>query len=142
MIANVATAITTKFNSTPDGDALRSALTGGLFFMEAKWTDDVPVYPYAVFTWNGTNIDEIAGDRTNGVEIAAMTFSLYSNKDDGAVEIFSLEQLFIELYDWTELTYPAGEYTHLVMQRTSETNHGKIDNIRTIDLDYDVWYQH
>lgn len=139
MISNVATAIMTKYNETPAGDALRALMTGGLWFMEAP--DNVS-FPYGVFTWNGSNIDEIAGDRTNAIEIANITVSLFDKNDDGAVRIFNIVQQFIELYDWATLTYPAGEYTNLEMQRTSATNRGKIDNIWNVDLDYDVWYQH
>jgi hypothetical protein len=129
----------TKYNETPAGDALRALMTGGLWFMEAP--DNVS-FPYGVFTWNGSNIDEIAGDRTNAIEIANITVSLFDKNDDGAVRIFNIVQQFIELYDWATLTYPAGEYTNLEMQRTSATNRGKIDNIWNVDLDYDVWYQH
>jgi len=139
MISNVATAIMTKYNETPAGDSLRAALTGGFWFAEAP--DDVS-FPYAVFNWNGSNIDEIAGDRTSAIESASMTFSIYSRADDGAVAIFNITQLFIELYDWSVFTYPAGEYEHLAVQRTSATNRGKLDNIWSVDLDYDIQYQH
>lgn len=139
MITDIAQAIMTKFNETPKGDALRAALTGGLWFSEAK--DDVS-FPYAVFTFNGSNIDEIAGNRTNGIEIVSVTVSIYSKNDDGGAEAFDIEQKFITLFDWSTLTYPVGEYDHLAIQRTSMTNQGKIDNIWTIDLDYDVWLEH
>jgi len=139
MISNIATAIMTKFNETPGGTALRAILTGGLWFSEAK--DDV-TFPYGVFTWNGSNIDEIAGDRTNGIEIASITVSLFSNAGDGGTEVFNAVQAFIALFDWSTLTFPAGSYSELEMQRTSASNRGKLDNIWQIDLDYDLWYQH
>ena len=139
MISNVATAIMTRFNENPAGNALRAALTGGLWFTEAKKSVS---FPYGVFTWDGSNIEEITGDRTNGIEIASVTVSLYSKNDDGGVEIFAIVQKFIDLYDWATLTYPAGQYTELAIQRTSIINRGKIDNVWTIDLSYNVWYQH
>lgn len=139
MITNVAQAIMTKYNETPAGDTLRAALTGGLWFTEAK--DDV-AFPYGVFSWDGSTIDEIAGDRTSAIETASITFSLFSKGDDGALPLFAIVQDFIELYDWTTLTYPAGEYTHYEIQRTSAVNRGKIDNVWTIDLSYDVMFNH
>jgi hypothetical protein len=139
MISNIATAIMSKFNEVTAGAALRTILTGGLWFMEAK---DEVTFPYGVFAWNGSNIDEIAGDRTNGIETASITVSLFSKNDDGGVEAFSALQAFISLYDWSDLTFPSGEYTKLAMQRTSASNRGKIDNIWQLDLDYNLWYQH
>ena len=139
MISNVATAIMTKYNENPAGNTLRAAMTGGLWFMEAP---DGVSFPYAVFTWNGSNIDEIAGDRTSGIETANMTVSLFDSNDDGATRLFAIVQDFIELFDWSTLTYPAGEYSTLAIQRTSATNRGKIDNIWQVDLDYDVLYEH
>jgi len=142
MISSVAQAIINKYEETPAGDALRAALTGELWFTEADWDDGKEVYPYAVFTWEGSTVDEIAGNRSNAVEIANMTFSIFSKNDDGGTEIFDLVSKFIELYDWATLTYPAGDYTHNEIQRTSTSNRGKIDNIWQIDLDYDVWFNH
>ena len=139
MITNIAQAIMTKFNSTPDGDALRAVLTGGLWFTEAK--DDVS-YPYGVFTWDGSTIDEQAGDRKSAIEQASISVALFTKDDDGGVALFDIVQKFIELFDWTVLTYPAGEYTHVACQRTSAVNRGKIDNVWEIDLDYEIWYEH
>ncbi len=139
MISNLATAIMTKFNETPAGDTLRAQLTGGLYFMEAS--DDV-AYPYGVFTWDGSNVDEIAGDRTSAIEHASITVSLFTKQDDGATLLFSMVQNWIELYDWSELTYPAGEYTHFEIQRTSAVNRGKRDNVWQVDLAYDVMFNH
>jgi hypothetical protein len=139
MITDVAQAIGTKFNETPGSDALRTALSGGLFFMEAP--DDVS-FPYGVFTWDGSTVNETAGGRRNATEIASISFNLYSKNDDGELELFDIVQKFITVYDWTTLTYPAGEYTHEACERTSATNLGKTDNVWRIDLDYDIWYQH
>jgi hypothetical protein len=139
MINEVAQAILTKFNETPAGDTLRAALTGGLFFMEAGRTVS---FPYGVFTWDGSSIEETAGDRTNGIETASITVKLYTKSDDGSALLFTIEQLFIELYDWATLTYPGSEYKHLAIQRTGEINRGKIDNVWEIDLFYDVMFEH
>jgi hypothetical protein len=103
MITNLAQAIMTKFNETPGSDDLRAAMTGGLWFTEAK---DPVVFPYGVFTWNGSSINEQAGDRTSAIEIASITVSLFSKGDDGGVALFDIVQKFIEVYDWTTLTYP------------------------------------
>ena len=139
MITNVAQAIMNKYNETPAGDALRAVLTGGLWFTEAK---DPVTFPYGVFTWNGSNIEEQAGTRENAYEIADITFSLYSKNDDGGLELFDIVEKFMVLYDWATLTYPDTDYKHLACERTSATNRGKIDNVWVIDLDYSIWYEH
>ena len=129
----------TRYNETPAGDDLRAALTGGLFFTQAPPNVS---FPYGVFTWDGSNIDEIAGTRLNAIETASMTFSIYSENDDGGTEIFDIIEKFIEHFDWSTLTYPAGEYSHLAMHRISVTNRGKIERIWTIDLIYNVLFEH
>ena len=139
MITDIAQAIMTKFNETPGSDVLRLALSGGLYFTEAA--DDVS-FPYAVFTWDGSTVNELAGGRQQATEIASITVSINSKDDDGGLEIFDIVQKFITVFDWTTLTYPVGEYTHLACERTSATNRGKIDNVWVIDLDYDIWFQH
>jgi hypothetical protein len=139
MITDVAQAIMTKFNETPGSDDLRTALSGGLFFTEAA--DDV-AFPYAVFTWDSSTVNELAGGRLQATEIASLTFNIFTKSDDGGIAIFDIIQKFITVYDWTTLTYPAGEYTHVACERTSATNFGKIDNVWRIDLDYDIWYSH
>lgn len=139
MITDIAQAIMTKFNETPGSDALRLALPGGLWFTEAK--DNVS-YPYAVFTWESSVINELAGGRRQATEIASLTVSVFTKSDDGGVQIFDIIQKFITVFDWTELTFPAGEYTKLACERTSATNMGKIDNVWRIDIDYDIWFHH
>ncbi len=121
------------------GDTLRAALTGGLFFMEA---DDATVAPYGVFSWDGGNLEETAGTRRDAIETASMTFALFSDKDDGELELFDIVEKFMEVFDWCKLDYPAGIYTHLAMQRTSAINRGKLDNVWEIDLAYNVMFNH
>ena len=139
MITDVAQAIMTKFNETPGSDALRAALSGGLYFTEAA--DDVS-YPYGVFMWGSSTVNELAGGRRQATEIASLTFSIYTKNDDGGIAIFDILQKFITVFDWTTLTFPAGEYTKLACERTSATNFNKIDNVWRIDIDYDIWFHH
>ncbi len=145
MITDVAQAIMTKYNETPAGDALRAAMAGGLWFTEA---DPKVSFPYGVFTWDGSNIDEQAGgsqtsQQQSRIETASITVSIFSKNDDGGTEIFDIISKFIALFDWATLTYPGGSsYTHLALTRNSITNRGKIDNVWTIDLQYDVMYEH
>ena len=140
MILDVSSAIGARFDETPVGDILRAAMTGGLHFTEAP--DDVS-FPYGVFTFDGSNIDEIAGDRRSAIETASITISIFSNNDDGGLQLFDIIQKWIALFDWANLTYPDGsEYSHFAMKRNSLTNRGKIDNIWIIDLQYDVMYNH
>lgn len=140
MITDVAQAIMTKYNETPAGDALRAALTGGLWFTQAK---DPVAFPYGVFTWDGSLVDEIAGTRLDGLETADITVSLFSNADDGGTSMFDIIQKFIALFDWTTLTYPGGsELSHIKMQRMSIANRGIVDKILQYDLNYEVQYNH
>lgn len=140
MISDVATAIMTKFNETPAGDALRAVLTGGLWRTEA---DPKVTYPYAVFKWDSSDVDEIAGTRLNAIEHAIYTFSIFSKNDDGALQIDDIGEKFITLYDWTELTYPVTNgYKHFAVQRLSSNNRGKLDNVWMYDLQYDIQFQH
>jgi len=145
MITDLAQAINTKFAETPAGDALRLVLSGGLWFTEAK--DDV-AFPYGVFTWDGSTIDEMAGStqaarQQSRIETAQLTFSLYSKNDDGGLELFDIITKFIALFDWADLAYPAGStYTPISMERESIVNRGKIDNVWTFDLAYSVMYEH
>jgi len=142
MITDVAQAFMARYNESPVGDQLRAVLLS-LWFTQAAWTDDGEVYPYAVFTFDGSNVDEIAGDRRSAIETASITVSIYSENDDGGEEIFDIVQKFIELYDWQTLTYPAGsEYSHFKCQRMSLINRGKVDNVWTIDLIYEVGFNH
>lgn len=140
MILDVAQAIMNKFNETPGGDALRLALSGGLFFTEAP---DNVAFPYGVFTWDDSFIDEQAGGFTSALEIASISVELYSKNDDGGLEVFDIEEKFIRLFDWSILTYPVSPgYVHVSIRRMSEINRGKIDNVWTINLNYEVQYEH
>jgi len=140
MITDVAQAIMTKFNETPAGDALRAVMAGGLWFAEAK---DTVVYPYGVFSWDSSLVDEQAGGFESAVETANISVELHSSNDDGGLEVFDMEEKFIRLFDWSTLTYPASPgYTHVSIRRMSEINRGKVDNVWTIELNYEVQYEH
>jgi hypothetical protein len=140
MITDIAQAIMTKFNETPAGDALRLVMTGGLWFTEAK--DNVS-FPYGVFTFDGSNVDEIAGPTRTGIETASVTVSLYSKNDDGGLQIFDIEEKWLDLFDSSVLTYPVGsKYSHVQITRMSTINRGKIDNVWTFALLYDVMYSY
>jgi hypothetical protein len=136
MITDVAQAIMTKYNETPAGDALRAVLR----FTQAK---DAVEFPYGVFKWRGSTIDEIAGTRRNGIETATITVHLYSNADDGELGLFDITTKFYKLFDWTELTYPGGsELEHVSFSRISIVNHDRVDKIWEIELDYECEYSH
>ncbi|RKY10354.1 MAG: hypothetical protein DRP56_01205 [Planctomycetota bacterium] len=104
MITDLAQAIMTRFNETPAGDALRAVLTGGLWFTQAKPDQ---AFPYAVFRWDGSNIDEICGGQNQRLETATITVEVFSNNDDGGTEVFDAVEKFMDHFDWCELTYPS-----------------------------------
>ena len=138
MITAIATAILDKFNSA-SGARLRSLLSGGLWFSEAPASY---VYPYAVYTWDGSSVDEICGDRFNRLETANITIEIYSDNNDGGVEVFDLSEKAMALFDWCTLTYPAGQYKHISFSRQSIVNRGKLDNVWMIEIEYEALYAH
>ena len=140
MINDIGQAFLTKFNETPAGDALRAVLTGGLYFTQAK--DNVS-FPYGVYTFDGSVIDEIAGTSANALETATITVGIFHNADDGGTAIFNIIEEFIALYDWTVLTYPAlSPYEHIKCSRMSIANRGIVDKIWLMEIDYEVQYSH
>lgn len=143
MIDDLATAIMTRYNVTPAGDTLRAALTGGLWFSQAK--PDVS-FPYAVFTWDGSNIDEICGGTTQStmqskrIEMASVSVSIFSKNDDGGAEVFGIADKFMTHFDWCTLSISG--FSHLAFTRNSIVNHGKVDNIWEIEINYEAMYSH
>lgn len=140
MITDVAQAIMTKFNETPGGDALRTALTGGLWFTQAKPN---VAFPYGVFTWDGSSVEELCGGRSNAIETAVVSVEIFSKNDDGGAEIFDIVEKFMLLFDWSTLSFPGGSsYSQIAMRRMSIVNRGKLDSIWIMELTYDVIYSH
>ncbi len=139
MIKEISTAIMSRFNDDPAGLQLRTDLTGGLWFSEAP-TDTVE--PYAVFTWDGSTVDELMGGRYSRLETASITVTIYSKNDDGGAEVFELAETFMQLYDWCTLTYPAGNYEHISFRRLSIVNRGKSDSIWVVEIDYEAMFEH
>ena len=138
MIDAIATAIMDRYNSKA-GNAVSTALTGGLWFSEVPADNS---YPYAVFTWNGSTIEELAGGRQDGLETAQITVEIYSKNDDGGAEVFGLSQKFMECFDWCILDYPASGYEHISFSRQSIVNRGKLDNVWMIELEYEALFEH
>ena len=58
-----------------------------------------------------------------------------------AREIFDIIEKWMDLFDSSDLTYPGGSrYSHVQITRKSIVNRGKIDNVWTFNLIYDVMY--
>ena len=146
-ITDLSAAITTQYNSTA-GDGLRAVNTGGFWFMEASDLITAKENPYGVFTWDGSDVDEQAGGtqlskQRSRIETASMTFSFFSKNDDGGTEIFDIIEKAMELFDWANLVFPEGStLTPLILRRNSLVNRGKIDKIWTIDMNYDLMFEH
>jgi hypothetical protein len=121
------------------GDIIRAVLTGGLFFTEAAKGVS---FPYGVFTWDSSEVDQFAGDNRSAIEDAAITVSFYTKNDDGALSMFDIIQKWITLIDSAFLVYPPSQYTHLQITRNGIVSRGKIDNVWAYDLQYSVMYEH
>jgi len=138
MIRELSTSIIDKFND-PDGLILRTALTGGLWFMEAPESTS---YPYGVYTWDGSNVEEICGGQDQRIETASISVSLFSKNDDGGAEVFDISEKFMKLFDWCTLVFPAGKYEHIAFSRQSIIQRGKSDGVWVIDINYEAQYEH
>ena len=139
MIDSVAKAIMTRYNETPAGDALRVLCTGGLWFSQAP---DVTVKPYAVFQWQGSSTEEQMGGQSNRIESAQCSVMVFSDADDGGLEVFAIADAFMTLFDWCTLSYAGSSYSHLACKRLSVVNLGKRDNIWSVNLNYEIMYSH
>jgi len=100
-------------------------------------------FPYGVFTWDGSTIDEICGGASDRIETAQITVYLYSKNDDGATQLCTICTAFTALFDWCALSFPSGStYSPLACRRNSIVNRGKVDNIWLFELEYSVIYSH
>ena len=140
MIKDITTAIVSKYKST-DGDTLRAENTGGLWFTEAKQNVGEP---YTVFTWNASTPTDEMGGQTDRFEQAEIMFEIFSENDNGGLEVTSIAGKLMDLFDWSSLTLPAdSSLTFMAMRRENTTNVQFLDNKTwTISVNYIVWYDH
>ena len=111
MITQIAEAITNHYNNASE---LNSALTGGLWFMQASDDSDTP---YGVFFFGGSTVDETMGTANNKIEQVELQFNLFSNEDDGGYKVANLARLVSEAFDWQEVD--VNDYTTIKMQRVN-----------------------
>lgn len=98
MIRQVATAIKKQFDDTI---ALTSALAGGLYFQQAP---QEPAWPYGVFYLLGGTRDEIMGTAEQCVKNVDVQFNLFSNLNDGGVQVAELSESLTAAFNWEDLT--------------------------------------
>ena len=133
MIAQIAKAITQKFNSEAD---LNNALLGSLYFQQAP---QEATFPYGVFYFNGVTQDEIMGDANDSIQQVDIQFNLFSEKADGGAELATLSELFNTAFNWQNV-YVDG-YHYLKMQRENILPLIYVDEIWQITMNYSLWLQ-
>lgn len=111
MITQIAEAITSHYN---DATELSTALTGGLWFMQASDDSDTP---YGVFFFGGSNVSEIMGTANDKIEEVELQFNLFSNADDGGFQVGNITRLLSDAFDWQEID--VDDYTTIKMQRVN-----------------------
>lgn len=139
IIEAVTKAVMTKYNSAGALN-LRNALTGGLWFNRAPDNTEVP---YAVFFWNGTEIDDMMGGQNERIEKVNLQFNIYAGNEDAGASLMNIEDLMQTLFDWCALEYPQGcDYRHVAFQRTAILPMTNYDNYFQITLVYTAWVDH
>lgn len=139
MIKDLTTSIFNRYNSI-DGTALRKVNTGGLYFQLAP--HDV-AEPFIVFFWIASSPVDYAGGQKDRYENVDIQFSLFSKTDDGGIELGTISEKLMLLFDWCELTYPVGsELSHIAFERTSTANVGFVDDVWQYVINYEVKLQH
>ena len=130
LVKTVAKAFRSVYDNSDD---LKEHLPGGLWFTLAK--EDIN-RPYGVFTWDGSEIDEICGGREDRLETVRITVSLYAFGDDGGEQVFDAADAFMAAYDWATLVYNG--FQHIRCQRVATINQGLLDNIWQVDIEYEL----
>ena len=140
MIKDLMQAIMMKYNSS-DGDTLRAKNTGGLHFTEAGQNIKEP---YTVFTWNASTPTDQLGGTTDRYEQAEIRFDIFSENDNGGLEVVGIVGKLMDLFDWSTLTLPTdSSLTYMAMRRENTSQVEFLDNkVWTISVNYIVWYNH
>ena len=134
MITELATAITTFYDSS-DGDTLRAANTGGLYWQSAP---QAAVEPYTVFSFVSSSIDESMGGQNDRIERVDVQFSIFSRKDDGGVEIADISDKLMDWLDWNQFSI-GGSFSIIASERNGIGNIPVIDEIWQTSLFYTIW---
>ncbi len=138
MITDVAKAIKTHYDT--NGATLQAQLTGGLFFQSAGPNTSVP---YGVWFWIGSSIDEEMGGQADRIEKADIQFSLFSQADDGGVEVAGLTDKLTALYDWANVAFTAtSAFTAIAFERNGSSSITLIDDVWQSVMNYTVWFSH
>ncbi|KKN71425.1 hypothetical protein LCGC14_0421470 [marine sediment metagenome] len=133
MMAEVAEAVIQKFEASP---SLRSALGGNMFFQQAGQTQ---TGSYVVFSIEGVTQEEIMGTADDNITDVELQFSIFTDVNDGGVEIASLTDLLTEAFDWVEINVNGFKY--IKMQRESIAALGYVDEMWQTVIMYSLGIQ-
>ena len=133
MITELSTAIITLYDGA-EGDTLRAANTGGLFWQQAP---QAVTEPYAVFSFTGSSIDDSMGGQNDRIEKVDVQFNVVSRNGDGGVEAADIADKFMSLYDWNRFTI-SGSFTNLATERIGVTTIQITDEIWQVTLIYSI----
>jgi hypothetical protein len=136
MIKQSATSIANYYDSNA-GSALSVLNTGGLFFQDAP--QDV-TEPYTVFSYAGSDIDEMMGGKLDKIERANFVFNTFSAANDGGIEALDISEQLQLAYDEADLTIP-DDYTNIRFQRTGTSSIFYIDDVWQITNLYTLWLE-
>ena len=139
MITDLTKAIYSRYNSD-SGAALRSVLTGGFYLNIAE---DSASHPLGTYTLTGSTVEDFMGHRDDRIETFSMQVDLYSEVEDGGIELGNIVEKFQKLFDRCTLEFPSGsQYKFLSCLRKSVLSLGYVDELWRTSLDYEIMFLH
>ncbi|MAE81616.1 MAG: hypothetical protein CMB80_02685 [Flammeovirgaceae bacterium] len=133
MIEIIAKSIRSHFTSNSD---LNTLLGGRMYFQKAP---QEPVMPYCVFYINNVGKQEIMSTVDDRIDEVDIQFNLYTNADDGGLQIADMAEKLDSAFDWQTVTVTG--YSLIKMQRTNIANINAVDDIWQSVIDYELWVQ-
>jgi len=133
MISEVQEAIMQKFNASP---SLRDALSGNMFYQNAEQDQ---TGSYVVFSIEGITQEEIMGTADDNITDVEIQFSIFTDLNDGGMQIGLLSDLLMEAFDWEEIHVDG--YHWIKMQREALVSLGYVDEVWQSVINYSLGIQ-